>query len=328
MNQYIIDLVQNNNRVIIPGFGAFIVAREKGLTILFNNFLQFNDGLMANYVAQKEEIEVDLAIERIEQFVSSMQSQLTQTGAYTLPGLGNFSSDSMGAIRFEQQQAETVESTPSASKQPHEDVLLHFDPQPEHSAVDTSEEHRAWNTPSSHQILSDPLIELQPEVPKNNTTKPKAHRHKSKKTKTRKTPVFILIGMVLVIAVVFSVFYFGGKDPNKSKHPAPTSTDSIPAIAEQSIISESQAKPATPAPSQVATRAGFHIVVGSHQTEQSANAMVVKLQQKGYPRAQWLLRGKRYLVSIDSAPTSVEADRIQEEILDRDRIESWIITVY
>lgn len=70
MEQYIVELIKSNNRIIIPGFGAFLIARERGYTVLFNNFLNFNDGLLAAYIAQKEGITTDQANEQIEQYVS------------------------------------------------------------------------------------------------------------------------------------------------------------------------------------------------------------------------------------------------------------------
>ncbi len=54
MEQYLLELIKNNNRVIVPNFGAFIVSRDAGTTVLFNNFLSFNDGLLINHVSKKE----------------------------------------------------------------------------------------------------------------------------------------------------------------------------------------------------------------------------------------------------------------------------------
>ena len=57
MEKYILELIKEHNRIIVPNFGAFIISREKGQTILFNSFLSFNDGLLINQVSKTDNID-------------------------------------------------------------------------------------------------------------------------------------------------------------------------------------------------------------------------------------------------------------------------------
>ena len=62
---YINKLLKDNSRLIIPGFGAFLLkTRPSGpsdektekVHITFNDFLKFNDGVLVDHIAQKEKL--------------------------------------------------------------------------------------------------------------------------------------------------------------------------------------------------------------------------------------------------------------------------------
>ena len=68
LDKYIEDLLYRNECVVIPNFGAFITslnsaqANNNGMilppskSISFNNKLQKNDGVLANYIAELNDI--------------------------------------------------------------------------------------------------------------------------------------------------------------------------------------------------------------------------------------------------------------------------------
>ena len=82
MEKFILELIKENNRVIIPNFGAFIISKENGLSILFNNFLSFNDGLLVNYIAEKKGIDTIVATDQVFEYVDKLKKQLDETGEY------------------------------------------------------------------------------------------------------------------------------------------------------------------------------------------------------------------------------------------------------
>ncbi|WP_016778058.1 SPOR domain-containing protein [Anaerophaga thermohalophila] len=102
MEQYLLELIKNNNRVIVPNFGAFIVSRDAGTTVLFNNFLSFNDGLLINHVSKKEGVDTNEATQRVSDFVDKIKQELDLQGEYTIEKLGSFTKDQNGILRFTQ----------------------------------------------------------------------------------------------------------------------------------------------------------------------------------------------------------------------------------
>lgn len=100
----ILELVKGNNRVIIPNFGAFIISKENGYSVLFNNFLSFNDGLLVNFIAEKRKIDTVAALDEVNKFVESINSTLNDKGEFVLKGLGKFTKDDNGIMRFHQNE--------------------------------------------------------------------------------------------------------------------------------------------------------------------------------------------------------------------------------
>ncbi len=77
--QYIIDLLRHNNCVVVPNFGGFIANYHPAVIdpvkqiisppskhVLFNAKLQSNDGLLANYVADREGVDYSSSLISIE----------------------------------------------------------------------------------------------------------------------------------------------------------------------------------------------------------------------------------------------------------------------
>jgi len=102
MEKYLLELIKNNNRVIVPNFGAFIVSRDAGTTVLFNNFLSFNDGLLINHVSSQEAIDTTQATRKVSEFVEKVKQDLNENGEYTIEKLGRFTKDQNGILRFTQ----------------------------------------------------------------------------------------------------------------------------------------------------------------------------------------------------------------------------------
>lgn len=106
MNQklidYLPDLITHFECVIIPEFGGFI-SEKKGASInslgsikapnksvLFNQQLNHNDGLLANYIAQKENISYAEAMELIKAEVDEMIEQLEKHQVLKINKIGEF----------------------------------------------------------------------------------------------------------------------------------------------------------------------------------------------------------------------------------------------
>lgn len=112
LTSYIKELLYQHACVTLPGFGAFLthpkpieVNRFTGeftppsRSLSFNQLIDQNDGLLANYVGKKEKLSYADALAEIENEMRRWQKQLL-TQAVVLPGIGEFSTNAEDKLRF------------------------------------------------------------------------------------------------------------------------------------------------------------------------------------------------------------------------------------
>ncbi len=113
---YIYELLQKHSRVIIPNFGAFLIKDKakisnadsgQNITISFNDFLKFNDGVLIDYIAQKQKINKLQAGNIVNDFIQEINSQLKDKGFYIIDGVGKLFTDDKAVIRFSQEIGKT-----------------------------------------------------------------------------------------------------------------------------------------------------------------------------------------------------------------------------
>ena len=104
MNKYIAELLNTNSRVIIPELGAFIVKQKNPVVVVFNEFLRYNDGLLVDYIAVKEQIEKDAAKEKVSAFVKEANEKLSKVGEFVIAGLGKLIKETSGKISFSEEK--------------------------------------------------------------------------------------------------------------------------------------------------------------------------------------------------------------------------------
>jgi hypothetical protein len=110
---YISDLLYRYDCVTVPEFGAFLSHRvsakihESTHTIYppkkvlsFNEQLQNNDGLLANYIAEVEKVPYQVAVEKISKHVKSIKSYLIEGEIITFQNIGELLLNSEGSIVF------------------------------------------------------------------------------------------------------------------------------------------------------------------------------------------------------------------------------------
>lgn len=113
LSPYISDLLFLHNCVIIPGLGGFVsnvqsaeidITREvvypPHKTVVFNNALITDDGLLINYIAHKKKISYSAATEWIEREVKDIKHTLITDGLCVLDGMGAFYLDAHKKYRF------------------------------------------------------------------------------------------------------------------------------------------------------------------------------------------------------------------------------------
>jgi hypothetical protein len=100
--------------VTIPEFGAFLTHRISAKiqnethtfyppkkVVSFNEQLQNNDGLLANYIADVEKIPYEFAVKKIAKRVHTIKSYLREGETITFDAIGDVSLNTEGSITFE-----------------------------------------------------------------------------------------------------------------------------------------------------------------------------------------------------------------------------------
>ncbi len=113
LETYISDLLYRYNCVIVPDFGAFLTQivsakiHESTHTfyppkkeLSFNEQLQNNDGLLANYIAEVEKIPYEVAIEKVVKHVKSIKSYLIEGETISFQNIGDLFLNTEGKIVF------------------------------------------------------------------------------------------------------------------------------------------------------------------------------------------------------------------------------------
>ncbi len=100
IEKYISELLKNNERVIIPGFGAFLQSKGEIKNLIFNEFIKFNDGQLINYIAENEKVNLSEASDKLDKFVSDIKDKLKEGKSVKFKSVGELYSDDQGRIRL------------------------------------------------------------------------------------------------------------------------------------------------------------------------------------------------------------------------------------
>jgi len=100
MEKYLTELLETNNRVIVPDLGAFIIRQQEPQELVFNDLLAFNDGMLTTHIKQMEGISMSKAQVKIEDFVDQVKKILTKGDIYHLENLGYLKMDDSSKIEF------------------------------------------------------------------------------------------------------------------------------------------------------------------------------------------------------------------------------------
>ena len=113
LETYISDLLYRYDCVTVPGFGAFLTSRVSAKVhetthtfyppkkvLSFNEQLQNNDGLLANYIAEVEKIPYANATEKISKQVKSIKSYLVEGETIQFENIGELLLNAEGKMVF------------------------------------------------------------------------------------------------------------------------------------------------------------------------------------------------------------------------------------
>lgn len=118
LSNYIKSLIDIHNRVIVPDLGAFMLKSDASKVIYFNEFLRFNDGLLVDYIAEKEQIDKIEAAKKVKLFVDDVNKQLSANKTVEIEGIGTLFLDINEKIQLKTPESSTVPPV----KQPESEV--------------------------------------------------------------------------------------------------------------------------------------------------------------------------------------------------------------
>lgn len=110
---YISQLLYRYQCVTVPGFGAFLTEFHSAQLdensnsfyppkkmVSFNPFIKNNDGLLANHLAEAEKIPYEIAVNAIQNEVSSWKTKIQEFGNFSIKNIGDFSLNTEKNIVF------------------------------------------------------------------------------------------------------------------------------------------------------------------------------------------------------------------------------------
>ncbi len=114
VKKYISDLLQSNDCVIVPGFGAFIKHYESASVhpithkfsapykvIGFNGRLRLNDNLLQKHISVGELCDDQSALHQIQFFIHSLKQHINQFGFFEFENIGRFFLNREGVLQFD-----------------------------------------------------------------------------------------------------------------------------------------------------------------------------------------------------------------------------------
>ena len=329
--KYIIEILEANDKVVIPGFGSFILEYQASILhpvehsfvppsskIVFQNDVADDDSL-AIAISEKEKITYIAALNAIKYFTDALMSDIQKGKMTGIEGLGVFSLSENNQIEF---HAET------SSLSAEEFGLSGF---------------------TSPAIVR---TEFKDKAAQNTL---KAKEDKIKRSKKIKRNLSILAAIIVVTALIFLVFftdifrnYMYNNAVKTENKPAPTAlVNEMPAPVDSTVIDSVHTTDTAQSTTQNSTSAitkqvpgnvtanlnstvanSYYLVAGSFKSEENAKKRVSELTAKGFKNAgiirQYEDKGM-FVVYYESHPTKEEATKALQQLIKTENHEAWLL---
>lgn len=320
MDKYIKSLIDTETRVNIPTFGAFLISNEGEKKVVFYPHINFDDGVLAEYVSKQNGCDLDTARRDIEQYVSQLRARLDGGEVVQISGVGSFRKENESVSFTQDETAEVV------SNGDYFDTMnISLDDEEE-----SSEESVSGESVESSSPVEPQNVEEEKEETTSNVEAPKTTYYDDSDKKKKTILIVCLIVLLFLIGAIVCLFvinkdnalyraFFAEEEEvvEVVEEPAPVVEEPAPVVEAPAPVEEE-----VPIANELEKR--YNIVVGSYKLKSPAEKKVSSLKEKGFDKAFVGQRGDWYVAIIESHSSLVEAERRQEEIVDKYRIESWI----
>ena len=105
MNKYLIEILKLRTSVTLPGFGALMITNSKTGKIVLNQLLKYDDKILAKFIAEKENIDVQEAQNMVSKFIKEIDLDISKGETYDIFQFGKLSKTENGSILFEMDDA-------------------------------------------------------------------------------------------------------------------------------------------------------------------------------------------------------------------------------
>jgi nucleoid DNA-binding protein len=349
ISKYIKELLENQNRVIVPDLGAFLHKGDSQKVIYFNEFLRFNDGLLLNYIAEQQKIDQIEAAKQLKAFVDEATKNLQARKQVTMEGIGSLYLDNNDKIQLKAEQLlayQFEEPLTETSSIPEESLPLASDK--DLLIIDNkSEEAKSDLAPPMETKPSEPAFtkEKTEIEPMQQPVKPKATSGPAPKQPLKPAPkkpmnspsytksksggrVLWIVGL-LVVAIIGILYYFVLRPLYFNKTVKQTNiakTDTLNYTSNNHTTKDStkEPKPAASKESLSPTGKKFYLVIGCFVQEENANKLIEKLKSEGYTPEKFAKIEEMYFVSIASYSDKSSADSRLGELKSKGYNDLWI----
>lgn len=114
MNKYLNELLNEENTIIIPNFGALTVVNRARREFMFMPYLKFDDGQLSKFIIEKEGWTLLEAQDLIGKYVHEIKITLEKGGSYSFPDIGTFKTSKDGDVEFVNWEENNSYTTPKA----------------------------------------------------------------------------------------------------------------------------------------------------------------------------------------------------------------------
>ncbi len=337
LSNFLAELLRTNDCVIVPDLGGFIAnyhtsgfdERGNQLTppskeILFSAKLRKNDGLLVNFVGEREGVGYLEARKIVSEFVSEIIYKLENGETVALEQIGTLRYDEGENILFEADQSVNLRADAFGLEAFHFPQLVGKFQQPVRNVFRDKEpepQQRRYQA-VKYILVGIPILVLLYFIPLQNILD---HGESRSQTISNSASLAVSDNAVSNNAVAPSNLLSNRSDAQNETPVEVSNTEvksDLPATVpeEEKMVPKSVQPdaPAIPNDLPVVLNGKFHVVGGCFKIRENADKLAQKLVKQGYP-AQVSRHGRDFFkVTVESYQTRKEAEKGLGEILEVD----------
>ncbi len=201
MDKYLYQILKEINTIIIPDLGALTITNSKTGEIMVMPFMKHDDGQLAKYISEKENMSVNDAKNLIAKYVREIKHSLDKGEEYKMYQFGTFKKNEDGQIVFENWKEDSNAS--------NTDENIYIPPQKtniEHTTNKKEESTENKTTPiaTPSEKIQQPTktVAEKEEIEKNRKKLKELEESKDKNHKKKRKPIGFWIGISLLVLLL------------------------------------------------------------------------------------------------------------------------------